>query len=373
MQLEILEDKKMQPQIQQLPPNNGMMSALQKTNTGYSNMQPQQQPIPYSTPLQQQHQSFQLTSPPPIVSQSNLTNQNAFNGPPSFSSQPKMISFQQQQDNFSQGSSISSNIRPSNFQHQQQIFQPPQFQSSQSVIPSTSYQQTSINNLTNLEDKISNLTLSGPPIIQNQPVIQAHTQTSNLISPMSLTESRNESPPSFISSINQQGPLQSNQFNQFSINGRAALQRPPGPPSGLVNSQVENISPNGPHMQNSLNQQHQSLQHNQFQQPSNQFQSINQFIPQLPQTNRPNMMPPQPGMYINQNPYINQTGMTQQVQLPPSQFDQYSQQLQQPPSYQQQQQAPNRIDMDSIPNPIEVMQVNNNKYGGEIFETNEAG
>ena len=389
----------MQPQMQQLPPSNGMMSALQRP-TGYPNIQPQQQqqPIPYSAPLQQQ-QPFQLSSPPPLMNnnQSNLINQNAFNGPPTFSSQPKISPVQQQQDNLSQGPSISSNIRPPisqsanfqpqppnfqsqppNFQSQQQFFQQPQF------VP-TSYQPPLVNNPSNLEDKISNLTLSGPPSIQQQQVMPPPTQTKNLIPSIPQMQNRNESPLSFnsnLTAINQQPP----QSNQFSMNGRLPLQRPPGPPSSM-NSQATSIPPTGPPMlSNSFNpnQQHQSLpptsQQNQFQQPPNQFQPINQFVPQLPQMSRPGMMPPQtqmppqPGMFNNQPPYTNQPGMIQQAPTPLSQFDQYNQQLPQPPSYQQQQQqAPNRIDMDSIPNPIEVMQVNNSKYGGEIFETNEAG
>ena len=31
------------------------------------------------------------------------------------------------------------------------------------------------------------------------------------------------------------------------------------------------------------------------------------------------------------------------------------------------------MDMDQIPNPIEVMHVNSSKYGGQVFETNEPG
>lgn len=59
---------------------------------------------------------------------------------------------------------------------------------------------------------------------------------------------------------------------------------------------------------------------------------------------------------------------------------QYQQQQQQPggPQYQDQQgggQQQQRMDMDQIPNPIEVAQANTAKYGGggELFETNEAG
>ena len=39
----------------------------------------------------------------------------------------------------------------------------------------------------------------------------------------------------------------------------------------------------------------------------------------------------------------------------------------------EQKQSPQKMDMDQIPNPIEVMIANQSKYGGEYFETNEAG
>lgn len=51
--------------------------------------------------------------------------------------------------------------------------------------------------------------------------------------------------------------------------------------------------------------------------------------------------------------------------MQPPQFDQM------PP--QQQQQPASRMDMDQMPNPIEVMNVNTLKYGGGVFETNEPG
>ncbi|RNA12491.1 transport Sec24C-like isoform X1, partial [Brachionus plicatilis] len=42
------------------------------------------------------------------------------------------------------------------------------------------------------------------------------------------------------------------------------------------------------------------------------------------------------------------------------------------PMYEQQQ-AQQKMDMDQIPNPIEVMQANESKFGGQFFETNESG
>ena len=66
--------------------------------------------------------------------------------------------------------------------------------------------------------------------------------------------------------------------------------------------------------------------------------------------------------------------------MPPGPGPQQYQQQQQPgaPQYQDQQgggQQQQRMDMDQIPNPIEVAQANMAKYGGggELFETNEAG
>lgn len=66
--------------------------------------------------------------------------------------------------------------------------------------------------------------------------------------------------------------------------------------------------------------------------------------------------------------------------MPPGPGPQQYQQQQQPgaPQYQDQQgggQQQQRMDMDQIPNPIEVAQANTAKYGGggELFETNEAG
>ncbi len=102
--------------------------------------------------------------------------------------------------------------------------------------------------------------------------------------------------------------------------------------------------------------------------------------PQMQQAGAP-MMPPQvagmyqPGMGMNmgmnmgyqpQQPMYN----NQQQQQPnqPQMYDQ-QQQMQQ----QQQQQQP-RMDADQVPSPIEVMEVNNSKFGnGRVFETNEAG
>ena len=58
--------------------------------------------------------------------------------------------------------------------------------------------------------------------------------------------------------------------------------------------------------------------------------------------------------------------------MPPQQQQQgYNTPQNQYPSQEQQQP---KMDMDQIPNPIEVMNVNNTKFGsGELFETNEAG
>ena len=63
-----------------------------------------------------------------------------------------------------------------------------------------------------------------------------------------------------------------------------------------------------------------------------------------PQMQQPNQMPPSHGGYPQSSQFV-------------------SQDQQQP-----------KMDMDQIPNPIEVMNFNNSKFGsGEIFETNEAG
>ena len=92
------------------------------------------------------------------------------------------------------------------------------------------YQQPPINSSpANLADKISNLNLSGQQF-QQQPKMQPPLQANSLIPPpMPLAQNRNESPLSFNSSVSQTAPPpQSNQFNQFAMNGRPALQRPPG-------------------------------------------------------------------------------------------------------------------------------------------------
>jgi protein transport protein SEC24 len=80
-----------------------------------------------------------------------------------------------------------------------------------------------------------------------------------------------------------------------------------------------------------------------------------------------------------QQPYNQQPGLIQQQQGYPGQQQQQQQQQQQylnQPQIQQQQQQDSqpKMDLDQIPNPIEVMNFNNSKYGnGEVFETNEAG
>jgi protein transport protein SEC24 len=81
------------------------------------------------------------------------------------------------------------------------------------------------------------------------------------------------------------------------------------------------------------------------------------------------MGPPQPGLrqpYSNIPP-VGAQQMQQQNQMPSQggypQSSQFASQDQQP-----------KMDMDQIPNPIEVMNFNNSKFGGgEVFETNEAG
>ncbi len=81
------------------------------------------------------------------------------------------------------------------------------------------------------------------------------------------------------------------------------------------------------------------------------------------------MAPPQPGLrqpYSNIPP-VGAQQMQQQNQMPPQggypQSSQFASQDQQP-----------KMDMDQIPNPIEVMNFNNSKFGGgEVFETNEPG
>ena len=82
------------------------------------------------------------------------------------------------------------------------------------------------------------------------------------------------------------------------------------------------------------------------------------------------MMPPPPGQYQpnqfqNQQPvsgaqYNQQTGLYDQNQLQQQQFQQ--------PQQQQ------KMDLDQVPSPIEVMDQNNAKFGsGRQFDTNEAG
>lgn len=104
--------------------------------------------------------------------------------------------------------------------------------------------------------------------------------------------------------------------------------------------------------------------------PPQQYGEINHGGPQQqpfmrpsglpgPPTGMPGMMPP--GMQHQQHPPGVQP-------YPAGQMPPFDQNLQQP---QQQQQ---RMDVDQIPNPIEVAQANAAKYaGGEVFESNEAG
>ena len=349
----------MQPQMQQLPPTNGMIPALQRPNPGFNNMPSLQHPYPTNQLQQQQapqQQPFQLTSPPPLI------NSQAFNKPPTFL--PNNNNFSQQSTAVPSSQPPQMMTRPPvNDPQQFQNFQPQtnQFQPGANVFqhPPPQPQAPLANNPnSNLADQISNLSLSGAP---------------SMLEPPSLApQNRNETPLSF---SNQLQPPQMNNSgppNQFALNSRPTLQRPLLPPSGqqpLLGTQPQMM----PNQQIPPVNQFQPPSQFQPPNPSNQFQPLppnqfqpppsNQFQPQ--QMNRP-ILPPQTG----QPPFYQQPGQFNPQQQQPPAFDQYSQQQQQQQPQQQQQ---NRIDMDQIPNPIEVMQANNTKYGGEIFETNEAG
>ncbi len=94
----------------------------------------------------------------------------------------------------------------------------------------------------------------------------------------------------------------------------------------------------------------------------------------------PMMSPPAPGMYqpgmgmgmnMGYQPQQPMYNNQQQQQQQPQMYDQMQQQQQQQQQQMQQQQP--RMDADQVPSPIEVMEVNNSKFGGRVFETNEAG
>ncbi|CAF0708645.1 unnamed protein product [Brachionus calyciflorus] len=95
---------------------------------------------------------------------------------------------------------------------------------------------------------------------------------------------------------------------------------------------------------------------------------------QPPQMGGMNQPPPMGG--INQPPQMG--GYPQAMMRPPlpgQQFNQpgYGAPQPQQPMYDQQSQSSQKMDMDQIPNPIEVMEANNSKFGGQYFETNESG
>lgn len=82
---------------------------------------------------------------------------------------------------------------------------------------------------------------------------------------------------------------------------------------------------------------------------------------------RPPGPPGPPGMQPYPQPGGPMPGQMQPGQMPPGQM----QPGQMPGQFDQQQQQ--RMDLDQIPNPIEVALANAQKMGGEVFETNEAG
>ena len=122
--------------------------------------------------------------------------------------------------------------------------------------------------------------------------------------------------------------------------------------------------------------------------PNNQYQGAPQgnynYPPQQAPYQAGSMPPPpmggnMPGGGLRQ-PYPNMPPGNmppQQQQMGPGMQQQMGPGMQPPPpmnQYPSQEQQQPKMDMDQIPNPIEVMNVNNSKYGsGESFETNEAG
>lgn len=132
--------------------------------------------------------------------------------------------------------------------------------------------------------------------------------------------------------------------------------RPPGPPTQFGQQQQQQ-GPFNPMMGAPPNQQPPSqMTSNNMYQPGNTMPGGPQGLPQQYGVNQA------PGMYNPQYP------QQQQMQQQPM-FDQnpYGQQPQQPQPQQ-------KMDMDQVPNPIEVSDVNNTKYGqGRVFEADEVG
>jgi hypothetical protein len=174
------------------------------------------------------------------------------------------------------------------------------------------------------------------------------------------------------------------------------------PPPNLAQQvqQMSNLSINGPNP--SPQQIHQT--HNQPQIQNQQLNKPNVMMPGPPMpgphlagpalgappmlslNSGVPMMPPPPtsSMIMNRATTPNSAAGQYATQpLPYNMQQQQQQQLQQSQLQQQQissydqtqhhNSSANRMDMDQMPNPIEVMQANNSKYGGDIFETNESG
>jgi hypothetical protein len=209
----------MLPQMQQLPPTNGIIPALQRPKPGFNNMPSLQHP--YSTnQLQQQQQKapqqqqFQLTSPPPLISS------QAFNKPPTFI--PNYNNFSQQGTAYPSSQPPQMMIRPPvNDPQQFQNFQPQtnQFQPSANVFQNHKPQAPLVNNPnSNLADQISNLSLSGAPGMLAPTKLASQNRNKS-----SLSFSNQTQPPQ----INNSGPP-----NQFAFNSRPILQRPLLPPTG---------------------------------------------------------------------------------------------------------------------------------------------
>jgi protein transport protein SEC24 len=170
-----------------------------------------------------------------------------------------------------------------------------------------------------------------------------------------------------------------NQFNP-SVNFNSSLPSQPN-----LTQQMSNLSLSGPN----FSSQPIPLAHNQPQIQAPQYNKQNVMMPGPPISSPPQVGPMLggPPMLTNNSavpmmPPPTSSMMMNRATTPNSAAGQYATQplpynmQQQSSSYDQNQHhnsSTNRMDMDQMPNPIEVMQANNSKFGGDIFETNESG
>jgi hypothetical protein len=338
------------------PPGRQMTNDFQNNNFNNQN-------IAQSHQQQQQHQ----------YNPNNLNSSNLMN--------PLTQDFASSKDSINdQMSNLSMTNRPLS---QQQSNTPQQGQRNSAFV-SPNGSNSNISHIQNQQSPISHQQqqLSGPPLMQGPPQQQQQQQLSG--SPMNFPQMNNQQQHNRAVSYGGASPMM----------GQGPRMPQQGPPMPVQPMQSQPINagppiPGQPMLSGPMNPLNNQQQHNRAasvggpQIPGNPpMNGINNYNNQMgPQQNQFVSRQPMPGAPFSQfqqqqpmnNQFQPQTGYNQQQQQPPQFNNQQQQFNNDQQQFQQQQQQNNKMDLDLIPNPIEVMQANKTKYGGSVFETNESG